>query len=979
MDIDAQRYIDDTVYRSWADGRVDFRLEGGALQRGFRRPQRAAAFAVFSHLDADPHTAATVVMPTGTGKTDTIFAIIIGRLFSRTLLVVPSDALRAQISDRLGTLNRLREIGAINDAMQAPVVHRITGRDAALDGDAVRASNVSVATPAAFSDLNDEELAQALDPFTHVIFDEAHHVAAASWRRIQQACDGRPTIFFTATPFRLDEQRLGGKIIFNYSLRQAQLDGYFQEIEFFPVREYIAHNVDRAIAEKAVQLLRADRADARDHILVARCATIAKANEVGALYQELAPELAPVVMHSESPGNAGKLEDLRSRSSRIVVCVDMFGEGFDFPELKIAAIHDQHQSPAVTLQFIGRLTRTDLRLGTAKFVANIANQRDDGAIKRLYEENADWSRIIREISAERIGREVNRQEFEERFASEPDAARILSLNPTPNVSATAYTVIRANWQPNRVEGLDGPFETLEFHSVSATQDVVMAVTRESAPVAWASTESIQSTNWHLYLAYYRRSDRTLFITCTADDRQRLRFLKLITKDYTRIAEEATFRIMHGLGRLKLQNVGLSNAGRDVRFTMHVGQAVNRVLGDLEQGRSIKANIFGVGFAGGEKTTAGCSYKGKLWKMDSAGVDEWVAWCDEVAVKINDDGINPSDILGSVMRAELVQTSWPPGIFFADWPESLLVETEQRMSVTVDSASYPFLELALGTPVYETPSILAIPVIHELRGEPEVEIARIRVELGANGYRYVPTGATISSGRKSGSLESYLQEYPMRMLCADGSIVIGNYRHFSPSTLDVPLPAEHLSSWDWTGVEINRESMRDPSDNRSVQGFTFESIRDDYDVIFDDDGAGEVADLVAIREAPDHIEVHLYHCKYCKSGDTPGARVDDVYVVAGQASRSVRWLHQGPELFQRLTHRESQAQDKNRSRFLKGDMEQIDRLRRKASDVEMRMGFYIIQPAISVGVTSDPVRAVLGTSYKYIRDIAGVDLKVIGSA
>ena len=87
-------------------------------------------------------------------------------------------------------------------------------------------------------------------------------------------------------------------------------------------------------------------------------------------------------------------------------CVDMFGEGFDLPQLKIAAIHDQHRSPAVTLQFIGRLTRTESTLGTAKFVANIANQRSDGQMKRLYEENADWSLIIREVSSERIGRET---------------------------------------------------------------------------------------------------------------------------------------------------------------------------------------------------------------------------------------------------------------------------------------------------------------------------------------------------------------------------------------------------------------------------------------------------------------------------------------------------------------------------------------------------------------------------------------------
>src|SRR5690606_10133709 len=108
---------------------------------------------------------------------------------------------------------------------------------------------------------------------------------------------------------------------------------------------------------------------------------------------ELGSQFEPVVIHSKSRTKDRELARILSRQSRIVVCVDMFGEGFDLPELKIAAIHDQHQSPAVTLQFIGRLTRTDSQLGTAKFVANVANQRADSPMKRLYEESADWSLI----------------------------------------------------------------------------------------------------------------------------------------------------------------------------------------------------------------------------------------------------------------------------------------------------------------------------------------------------------------------------------------------------------------------------------------------------------------------------------------------------------------------------------------------------------------------------------------------------------
>jgi hypothetical protein len=173
-------------------------------------------------------------------------------------------------------------------------------------------------------------------------------------------------------------------------------------------------------------------------------------------------------------------------------------------------------------------------------------------------------------------------------------------------------------------------------------------------------------------------------------------------------------------------------------------------------------------------------------------------------------------------------------------------------------------------------------------------------------------------------------------------------------------------------------MSGSNDINSVQGFTYQKIANDYDIVFNDDGAGEIADLVAIRDKPDHIQVDLFHCKYCGSGQNPGARVDDAYVVSGQASRSVKWLHKGPALFERLLKRYDHSHQKGFNRLLKGLPEQIDKLQQKARLVEVRMGFVIVQPAFSQQAMSDEIKAVLGTSYMYIKNIASVELKVICS-
>jgi len=979
MNLDPELYENNDVYRSWADHPLIFKVATDHSTPGFRRPQRAAALSALAHFDIEPEKPATIVMPTGTGKTDTIFSLIIYGLFKRTIILVPSDTLRGQVTDRLGSLSKLREIQAIVDEVISPRVHVMQGRDSALDIPAIESANVTVATPATLATLNQEELRATLSHYSHIIFDEAHHVVAATWDRIRSATNGTPTLYFTATPFRMDGQRIDGKIVFNYSLRQAQRDGYFQKIEFHPVREYAEDMADRVIATRAIDLLRSDIETGYDHILMARCKSINRAKEIALIYKDLCKgDLNPVLVHSGRGSDRSGLQRILKRESRVVICVNMLGEGFDLPELKIAAIHDQHQTPAITLQFIGRITRVSGTLGPAKFVANIANQRIDGEMQALYESDADWSAVIRDVSEEKIGREVERQEFEDKFEGETDAERIIALNPHPKTSGIAYRVSAEKWRPGSIVKLRNKGESLELNSISDDKNIVMAVTKQNARLDWAKTSSVMATTWHLYLGYFRPSDDTLFATCTGDETQLRRFVDLIAPSAKRIRDEAVFRILSGIDLIKLQNVGLIRGGREVRFTMHVGSDVNSVMNDLENGTSVKSNIFAVGHTNGERTSAGCSAKGKLWKMDSSAIDEWIKWCDKASEKINDETITTQDILQNVLRSETINGEWPQGIFFADWPDQLMIDTEHRCAVTFESESYSLLELTLGQPLRENPTTLAVPLTSSSQDGAEKEIFKIKIHLTSDSYSYSAPRAKFTSGSKEYDFAEYLENERLRLLCTDGSIIIGNYRIYSPSSLKVKLPESQVISWPWDGVDLSRESMTDPQDVNSVQGYTLSKIKDDYQIIFDDDGSGEAADLVAIRELKHWIEVDFYHCKYCPSGQAPGARVDDVYVVTGQASRSVKWHGRGPALFQRLIDRHGKSISKGRNRIIKGTPEQIDLLRRKARDIEVRLGFVVVQPAVSAGRDLDEILTVLGTSYVYIKDIANTKLRVITS-
>ena len=76
-------------------------------------------------------------------------------------------------------------------------------------------------------------------------------------------------------------------------------------------------------------------------------------------------------------------------------CVSIcLGEGFDLPELKIAAFHDIRKTLAVTLQFVGRFTRTKPYLGNATFIANVADLEVKDELKRLYRHDSDWNALL---------------------------------------------------------------------------------------------------------------------------------------------------------------------------------------------------------------------------------------------------------------------------------------------------------------------------------------------------------------------------------------------------------------------------------------------------------------------------------------------------------------------------------------------------------------------------------------------------------
>lgn len=90
---------------------------------------------------------------------------------------------------------------------------------------------------------------------------------------------------------------------------------------------------------------------------------------------------------------------------------------------------------------------------------------------------------------------------------------------------------------------------------------------------------------------------------------------------------------------------------------------------------------------------------------------------------------------------------------------------------------------------------------------------------------------------------------------------------------------------------------------TVQFRSFELLEAEHDVVFNNDGAGEAADLVGLKEVSEvEIRLTLIHCKYASDGKVSG-QIANLYEVCGQAQKSIVVKHEGlPKLATSLRKR-----------------------------------------------------------------------------
>lgn len=986
----------DEVAQSWR-GKFTFVEEDRAAGLGGLRQPQAGAIHAWLSSRTTRKDRANIVMPTGTGKTETMLGVMVAGQCKKILVTVPQDALREQIANKFLTLGKLHELSVVTPDCKYPYVAIINnGMDDIHDWQTIiEHSNVIVTTMSILSQTKKEVRELLSRTINNIFVDEAHHSEASSWSQLLDGFDSTHITQYTATPFRNDGRKLKGEFIYTFSLRSAQQQGYYQKINFNPVYVIDKENADKEIAKKAVEILRQDLDLGKDHILMARCKDTVRAEEVFAFYSEY-EDLNPVVIHSKTHDKARILDEIKNKQHRIIVCINMLGEGFDLPQLKVAAIHDEKQSLPITLQFIGRFTRTaDDSIGEASFVTNMAYPPLADDIRDLYLKDADWNFIIPGLNDKTTQEQKDFADLLNQFPGLNESEiPFQSINPA--LSTVIYRLNTFDWQTDKWKNVYTEKEfDYRYASVNADDDMMIIILGSIEKVDWTNYEGVQNRMWNVILLhkYDAGNYKHLYINSSLG---RPAFDKLVealfgSKQY-KIDGDVVFRSFHGINRLLVQIFGGRKViSGDISYKSYVGRDVENGLNELSQTKLTQNNIFASGIYNGEHTTHGCSKSGKIWSYRRGNLLSFKKWSHRIGALIENSEISTQEIFKHTLCAYPVDTVSHAVPISADWDDDIYKNAafEQVLQIQgCDENVYIFdASIELKQRDYDLNNLPSDILFHISYKEfcSQYRIAYQSVDNGdAKDYSYCVTkisGPDITLRRGSVFMGNILEYFnygkcPPVFFFADGSMLYANNLVRLRDDLIVPYKVGDLKDYDWAdaGVDIEVESMDWPPKRNSIQYYMWQQIISVYDLIFDDDGSGEIADLIGVNSDADTIYVHLYHLKFAKTART-SASIDNFYTVCGQAEKSLKWCSKNRDIFKRMIKRATYTV-KGVHRILKGDMELLKQLDQD-SYVGKKVNFHlhIVQPGLSKANTSEDIMHLLGVVQNYAYEVCNAGLTV----
>ena len=648
--------------------------------------------------------------------------------------------------------------------------------------------------------------------------------------------------------------------------------------------------------------------------------------------------------------------------------------------MKNAALHDQHRSLGITLQFVGRFARGGVAgLGPATVIAAQTDYRHTDTLRRLYAEDADWNSIVEDLSRAAVDEQVELDEFVKGFNHSPDGVSIHSI--TPAMSTVVYRTPALTWSPESLSDLYDEDDLLTFPiPVSQRDHVAWFVTRRNARVRWGTIEGIETVEHHLFVVYWDAERGLLYINSSDNDSVHEDIAAtLVGSDSELLRGASIYRVFHRVERLTPTNVGLLDTrSRARRYTSYTGSDVTDAFPTVEKQTKSQTHIAGTGYLGGVPYSIAGSRKGRVWSHRTApGIKEWTTWCDTIGAKLLDEAISVDSLIAGFIKPESIDR-WPDLTALALEATPALYDALATATLSYRDRDVPWASVELRL------------VPHRARGTLDFTLKSDEWEVGYE-LALHPSGLScrpkhededvaVKRERSTTSFSDLATKRGLLVCLEQDAIVEPPGVLLKPDRELQPYLIPDDAQIDWGNVNIRKESWGTNRDVATVQGHIVElTRRGTWDVVIDDDGPGEIADVVAVREIDGALVVRLVHCKY-SSADAAGGRIDDLYEVCGQAMKSARWRRDPEEMLRQLMRRERDRLRRNRqSGFIEGDAAALHRLIQRAHQLHPKYTIAIAQPGLSASRASRAQLELLASVDVYVVETSAASFAVYCSS
>lgn len=248
-----------------------------------------------------------------------------------------------------------------------------------------------------------------LPPPDLIVFDESHHIGAASWQAIFDRFPAARVLGLTATPWRLDGQGLGhwfGHMVSGPTTAELIAAGSLSPYRLFaPATPDLSGVVTTAGDYQRSGLARAmDKpqivGDAIGHYTrlcagkraVAFAAGVENSRNIAAQFCAAGIAAEHVDGGMSSAQRDAAVERFRTGQTLVLCNADLFGEGFDVPAIEAAILLRPTKSLSLHLQQVGRA----LRPCEGKSEAIILDHAGNSLIHGLPDDEREWSLDDRE-------------------------------------------------------------------------------------------------------------------------------------------------------------------------------------------------------------------------------------------------------------------------------------------------------------------------------------------------------------------------------------------------------------------------------------------------------------------------------------------------------------------------------------------------------------------------------------------------------